>query len=442
MQPKTCYARSGDIHIAYQVVGDGPRDLVAVPGFVSNVEQVWEEPSIAYFYERLASFARLILLDKRGTGLSDPAATAPTLEERMDDVRAVMESAGSGRAALFGLSEGGVMAALFAATYPERTSGLVLCNSFARLVRSEDYPAGVPPERMEAVAELVETAWGEGDYLLRFAASVASEERYKRWAARWERMGASPGLASQLVRFNFEVDIRNVLPAISVPTLVLHCTGDPVITVSLGRYLAENIPDARFVELPGIDHWPWFGGSDRLIDEIEEFLTGVRHNPQPDRVLKTVLFTDIVGSTEHAAQTGDRRWRSVLASHHNVVRRELERFGGREVDTAGDGFLATFDGPARAVHCACSISKRMAELGIAIRAGLHTGEVEVIGDNVGGIAVHTGARVASKAGAGDVLVSSTVKDLVVGSGIRFDDLGRHRLKGVPETWRLYRVEAP
>jgi pimeloyl-ACP methyl ester carboxylesterase len=439
MEPETRYARSEDVHIAYQVVGVGPRDLVLVPPFVSHVEHYWEDPLVARFLTRLASFARLILFDKRGTGLSDrvPPDRLPTLEQRMDDVRAVMDAAGSRQAALFGPSEGGPMSALFAATYPERTTALVLYGTFASTVRDAAYPWAMDPQERRKVIEAIPEQWGRGTYAELLAPTLASDERFRSWWARLERLGASPGAAMALRRMNGQIDIRQTLSAIRVPTLVLHRTGDLDTSIEEGRYLAAHIPGARFVDLPGADHLPWAGDQDVLLDEVEEFLTGTRPAAEPDRVLATVLFTDIVSSTERAAELGDRRWRDVLFSHHAVVRRELDRFRGREVKTVGDGFLATFDGPARAVRCACAIRDGVGALGLSLRAGLHTGECELIGDDVGGIAVHIGARVAAKALTSEVLVSSTVKDLVVGSGIDFEDRGAHRLKGVPGSWRLF-----
>jgi pimeloyl-ACP methyl ester carboxylesterase len=434
MQPETQYARSGDVHIAYQVVGDGPRDLVLVPGFVSHVEMWWDEPHCARFLQRLASFSRLILFDKRGTGLSDRVAEQPTLEQRMDDVRAVMDVIGSARATLLGVSEGGPLSTVFAATYPERTDALILYGSFSA------FSSWVPtPEQLNQLLTGLEATWGTGGSLPRFAPSVADDPQFQQWWARRERQGASPGALIALMRMNSQIDIEDVLPAVRVPTLILHRTDDRVITVTAGRELADRIPGAKYVELPGDDHLPWVGDPDALLDEIEEFLTGARPAIEPDRVLATVLFTDIVGSTERLAQVGDRRWRELLGAHHAVVRRELERFRGREVNTAGDGFLATFDGPARAVRCAGAIRDAVRSVGLEVRAGVHTGEIELMGDDVGGIAVHIGARVAAGAGPGEILVSSTVKDLVAGSGLVFEDRGAHALKGVPGEWRLFRV---
>jgi pimeloyl-ACP methyl ester carboxylesterase len=442
MAPETRYARSGDVNIAYQVVGEGPLDLVYVPGWVSNIELMWEEPAMAHFLQRLASFSRLILFDKRGTGLSDRVSNEelPTLEQRMDDVRAVLEEVGSERAALFGHSEGGNMCVLFAATYPERTSALVTLGCFAkRRDPDDDYPWAPTAENREETVADVERNWGhfrpeDAEY---YAPSRVGDEQFIRNLEQYLRRGASPGAAAALLRMNSFIDVREVLPTIQVPTLVLHRTGDHDVNIEEGRYVAAKIPGAKFVELPGADHWIAAGNVDEIADEIEEFLTGTRPIPEPDRVLATVLFTDIVGSTERAAELGDRRWRELLGAHETAVRRELDRFRGREVDTAGDGFLATFDGPARAVRCAISAGDAVRQLGVEIRAGLHTGECELDGPKVRGIAVHTGARIASLAGAGEVLVSQTVKDLVSGSGLAFEDRGVHELKGVPGEWRVY-----
>ena len=442
MQPETQYARSRDVNIAYQVVGEGPRDLVYVPGWVSNIEMMWEEPAMARFLTRLASFSRLILFDKRGTGLSDRVSNEelPTLEQRMDDVRAVLEAVGCELAALFGHSEGGNMCALFAATYPQRTAALITLGSFAkRRDPDDDYPwAPTADEREETVAD-VERNWGHlrPEDIEYYAPSRSGDEQFVRNLERYFRRAASPGAAAALLRMNSHIDVREVLPTIRVPTLVLHRAGDHDVHVAEGRYLASKVPGAKFVELAGDDHWISAGDTDAIADEIEEFLTGTRPTPELDRVLATVLFTDIVGSTERAAQLGDRRWRELLGTHDAAVRRELDRFRGREVDTAGDGFLATFDGPARAVRCAVSAGEAVRGLGVEIRAGVHTGECELDGPKVRGIAVHTGARIASLAGPGEVLVSQTVKDLVSGSGLEFEDRGVHELKGVPGEWRVY-----
>ena len=438
--PATRYAKSGDVHIAYQVVGEGANDLVFVPGWVSHVEYAWEDPSFSDFLKRLASFSRLILLDRRGTGLSDRVAELPTLEERMDDVRAVMDAAGSERAAVFGVSEGGPMCMTFAATYPARTSALVLYGTFAKLARTPDYPIGAPESATAQFLERVEAAWGTGAISAElFAPSRASDERFRQSWARFERYAVSPSGARALIRMAADTDARGVLSAIHVPTLVIHRQGDLMNRLSGARYLAERIRGAKVVELPGADHFPWVGDTEAILGEVEEFLTGVRHGSEPDRVLATVMFTDIVRATETAAGLGDARWRGLLEGHHALVRDQLARFRGREIDTAGDGFLASFDGPARAVRCATAVSREVRRLGLEVRAGLHPGECEVMGEKLGGIAVHTGARVASLAAAGEVLVSGTVKDLVAGSGITFIERGTHTLKGIPGTWPLYAV---
>jgi class 3 adenylate cyclase len=433
------YAKSEDLHIAYQVVGDGPRDLVLVPPFVSNLELYWQEPLVERFLRRLASFSRLILFDKRGTGLSDRVAPQdlPALEQRMDDVRAVMDAARSERAAVLGFSEGGPMSAVFAATYPERTTALVLYGTFASTIRAADYPWAMDPQARESIIEAIPETWGEGTSVDELAPSLATDQRFKSWYGRVERMGASPGAAMALRRMNGQIDIRHVLPVIGVPTLVIHRSGDRDSSIEEGRYLADRIPEARFVELSGDDHFPWAGDQDSILDEVEEFLTGMRPGPEPNRVLATVMFTDIVGSTERASELGDHQWRGLLENHNALVREALVRFRGREIKTIGDGFLATFDGPARAIRCASSVRDQVPALGIQIRAGLHTGECELMGEDVGGIAVNIGARIMSKASPSQVLVSSTVKDLVAGAGIRFADIGTHRLRGVPGNWRLY-----
>ena len=441
MSPKTQYTRSGDLHIAYQVVGGRPLDLIYVPEWISHVELAWEEPTLAKFLRRLASFSRLIRFDKRGTGLSDrvPNDKLPTLEERTDDLRAVMDAAGSKQAAVFGVSEGGNLSAFFAATYPERTKALVLFGAFAKRIWSPDYPWAPKPEDREREYEMVERKWGELMDVEHYVPSKVGDEAFTQRLATYFRRSASPGAAIALLRMNTQLDIRHVLPTIRVPTLVVHRTGDRDANVEEGRWIAGQIPGARFVELPGEDHLPWVGDSDLVLGEIEEFLTGARPSPEANRVLATVLFTDIIGSTERAARLGDRFWCDLLDSHHALVRKELTRFHGREIKTVGDAFIATFDGPARAVRCACSIRDAISQLGIEIRAGLHTGEIELTGDDIGGIAVHIAARVGATAQASEVLVSSTVKDLSAGSGITFCDRGRQILKGVPDEWRLFAV---
>jgi class 3 adenylate cyclase len=440
VRPEVRYARSGGLFIAYQVFGQGPLDLVVAPGYMSNVEQNWEWPGYARFLERLSSFSRVILLDRRGTGLSDHASELLTFDDLMDDIRAVMDDAGSEQAAVLGGAEGGPMCILFAATFPERTSALILVTSYARRLWAADYPAGIKPEVDALVMQAYEHRWGrEPMGIHSLAPGLADDPAFRHWYMRAERFGGSPGAAMAWYRITADIDVRDVLPAIRVPTLVLHRTGDRAVPVEHGRYLANRIPGARYHELPGDDHVWVTGDADAILGEIEEFLTGVRSAPEPERVLATVMFTDIVGSTERAAALGDRRWRDVLESHHAVVRTQLARFRGREVDTAGDGFLATFDGPARAIRCALAISERVREIGVEVRVGLHTGEIELAGSDVRGIAVHIGSRVAGLAGPGEVLVSGTVKDLVVGSGLEFADRGTRVLKGVPGEWRTFAV---
>jgi len=429
--PETHYAKSGGVNIAYQVAGDGPIDLVYVPGWISHVELAWDLPDLARGFERLMSFSRLILFDKRGTGMSDPVPpdAPPTLEQRMDDVRVVMDAVGSERAAMLGASEGGQMSMLFAATYPERTTALAIFGSTAKRIWSPDYPWAPTWEERVAVFAETERHWTTMDWS-NLAPSLGAAEIAE--IARYYRRCASPGAALALVKMNTGVDVRHVLPTIRVPTVIMHRTDDRDAKVEEGRYIASKIPTARFVEFPGADHSWWTQDRDAILDEIEELVTGVRPAPEPNRVLATVLFTDIVESTQRVRELGDRAWAELLSRHHAVVRRELERFRGREVDTAGDGFLATFDGPARAIRCAVAVRETVRALGLEIRAGLHTGECELLGEKVSGIAVHTGARIASLANPGDVLVSSTVRDLVSGSGIEFEDRGEHTLKGVGE----------
>jgi pimeloyl-ACP methyl ester carboxylesterase/class 3 adenylate cyclase len=436
MLPTTRYAKSRDVHIAYQVFGDGPVNLVLAPPFVSNIENYWDEPDFSRWLLRLASYARIVMLDKRGTGMSDRVTELPGLDERMDDVRAALDAAGMEQAALFGISEGGPLTALFAATYPDRCRALVLYGTFAR------FASWLPtPEALAAFLDYIDEAWGSGGSLPMFAPSRQHDPAFQRWWGRFERLGASPAAAIALMRMNSQIDISDILPTIRVPTLVIHRTGDVTIDVEGGRFLAEHIPGARYVELPGTDHIPFVGENGmEIADLIGEFLTGSRAPIAADTVLATVLFTDIVGSTEKAISLGDRRWRDLLDNHHTIVRRNLERFRGREIDTAGDGFLATFDGPARGVRCACAIADDIRSLGIDVRAGLHTGECEIMGGKVGGIAVHIGARVAALAGPREVLVSSTVKDLVAGSGLRFGDRGSQSLKGIPGEWRIFAAE--
>jgi pimeloyl-ACP methyl ester carboxylesterase/class 3 adenylate cyclase len=430
------YAKSGDIHIAYQVMGNGPIDLVFVPGFISHLELNLENPWWSPIFWRLASFCRLIRFDKRGTGLSDRVGFMPTLEERMDDVRAVMDAVGLKRAALLGVSEGGPMSILFSATYPDRASALILYGTMARTAWAPDYPWGRPASQLAAWLKEVEEKWGDPQSVERTAPSLAGNEEYKRWVGRTQRASASPGAAAALIRMNNEIDVRHVLSAITVPTLVLHRTGDRSLNVNNGRYLAQHIQGAKYVELSGDDHLPWVGDMDTLCKEIEAFLMGMQSAPDPDRVLATALFTDIVDAAARAAEIGKRKWKELLHEYHSMVRGQLERYRGREIETAGDGFFATFDGPARAVRCGRSIADAVKGLNIQIRAGVHTGECEVIGKELSGIAVQIAARIMALAAPDEVLVSSTVRDLVVGSGLRFQGRGVYALEGIPGEWNL------
>ncbi len=438
MRPETRYARSGDVNIAYQVVGDGPIDLVVVPGWISNVDFAWEDPLYGDWMRRLTAFSRVIVFDKRGTGLSDRDVGDSTLEERMDDLRAVLAAAGSERAAIVGFSEGGSLAILFAATYPERVRALVLYGTFARVTEAPDYPAGALGQKaVDALRHALETAWGQGTTLEFMVPALKDNPRAREFMGRYERMCVSPRAGHAHLTWLLDLDVRPVARALRVPTLVVHRTGDRLIPVGSGRALAHEIPGARWVELPGDAHPPWAGDTAALVAEIQQFLTGSRASVEMERVLATVLFTDIVGSTERAVALGDRVWCDLLDRHHAIVRQEIERHRGHEVDTAGDGFLATFDGPARAVRCAKGIRDAVRSLGIEIRAGVHTGECERLNDKIAGIAVHTGARVMAQAGPGEILVSATVKDLVAGSGLEFREHGTHVLKGIPGEWRLF-----
>ena len=443
MEAPVRYAKTHDgVHIAYQVVGDGPLDMVCVPGWISNLEMAWDE-IIGPYTRRLASFSRLILFDKRGTGLSDrvPEAQLPDLETRMDDVRAVMDAVGADRAVVYGASEGGPLDTLFAATYPDRAIALILYGADARTAWAPDYPLGFTREELEREISSYQRGWGTGETateLLRAWAgpTVADDPRYVEWFAGFMRASASPGAAAALDRMNFDIDVRHVLPTIRIPTLVLARDCD----APAGRWMAEQIPGARYVQLSGQDHVPWIGDYLSLTNEIETFLKEISdEEAELDRFLATVLFTDISGSTQKAAELGDRRWKEVLERHHARVRGHLARYRGQEIDTAGDGFFASFDGPARAIRCAKAIAGSIDDLGIAVRAGLHTGECELIAGKIGGMAVHIGARVASMAKPGEILVSNTVKDLVAGSGLRFEDRGERELKGVEGSWRLYAV---
>ncbi len=434
--PEVHYARSGDLAIAYSVSGDGPIDVVLL-AMMTNVGYALQHPRIARMSDRLGSFARVILLDRRGTGLSDRPERLPDLEATMDDVRAVMDDAGSRRAAQIGSLEGAQVAALFAASHPDRTAALILYNPTARFLRAPDYPHGQSQEEFDMRLRAIREGWGRDAFMdgmyASMVPSLVDDEGFRRWFKTYFRLAASPAAALELYRAAMETDIREILPAIRVPTLVLYLASHR----AHAQYVAARIPNATAVELPGDDHW--LADSDVFLGEIEEFLTGMRRAPDTERVLATVLLTDIVGSTEQAADLGDRAWRDLLEMHHTLVRRELEQHRGREVNTTGDGFLATFDGPARAIRCALAIRDAVRDLGVEVRAGLHTGECELVDGKVEGIAVHLGARVASEALPGEVLVSSTVKDLVAGSGLEFTDRGEHELKGVPGTWRLYAV---
>ncbi len=443
MLPETRYARLGELHLAYQVIGEGPPDILLLDQWFGNLDTQWDVPPLADLRERLASFGRLIMFDKRGTGLSDsiPTSSLPTLAEFTADIPAVLDAVGSERPALIANIGGGILAMAFAAAYPDRLSSLILVDCFARYVEAPDYPIGVSEAEFAHGVDQAEAETGTGVMLDLFAPSVAKDERLRRTWARYERSAQSPGNTQAIVRLIYGSDLRDVLPDIRVPTLVIHRADAVSFPVEHGRYLAAHIPDSTYVELPGVDNLIWAGDQDAVVGEIQTFLTGIRPTPEPRRVLATVLFTDIVGSTQRAAELGDMRWQRLLADHNRVVRRLLERFGGREIRVVGDGFLATFDGPARAVRCAIAIRDGVRELGMDLRAGLHVGEIEVLPDDIAGIAVHLGARVSALAGAGEILVSSTVKDLVVGSGLAFDERGTHELKGIPGEWRLFAVQS-
>lgn len=435
--PTVKYAQSGDVDIAYQVIGDGPVDLVFMLGFVSNLEVIWEYPSYARVLQRLASFSRLILFDKRGTGLSDRRFGVPILEQRSDDIRAILEVVGSQQAAIFGFSEGGPMSLLFAAAHPERVSALILWGARAwnTEYRPEAQIAGKEPELLKAMRQ----EWGEPWAINGMAPSLADDAFFREWWAKYLRQGASPQEAYAVIQLYDEFDVRDILSTIHVPAMVLHRRNDRVVGVENGRYLAKEIPEAKYIELKGSDHLWWVGDTSWLGD-VEEFLTGIRPSKQPNRVLATVLFTDIVNSTQNALKRGDHQWRTILERHHHISEREITRFQGRAIKNTGDGFLATFDGPSRAIQCAQALREQVKRLGIEIRAGLHTGEIELIGDDVGGIAVHIAARVLSKAADDEVWVSRTVKDLVTGSGFRFREQGLFQLKGIPDEWPLFVVE--
>ncbi|WP_050932012.1 adenylate/guanylate cyclase domain-containing protein [Aestuariivita boseongensis] len=436
MRPETRYALSGELSIAYQVFGDGEQDLVFVPGWISNIDLFWDEPIVARFLSELSSFCRVILFDKRGTGLSDRGYGAATLEERMDDVRAVMDAVGSESATIFGYSEGGPMSVLFAATYPERTRALILAGSYASRRAHEGYTEGLSEADVNILLEKVRAAWGTPLDIEARIPSLADNPRFRNWWARFLRGGASPSAALALLRMNLEIDVRPILASVQAPSLILHSSRDQIVSCSSGRYLAENIPHAQMVEIDADDHVPFTETSERVLAEVRQFVTGQDRVQIEERILGTIMFTDIVGSTKIAHEIGDRAWTDTLAAHHDEVRNQLEIYGGREIKTTGDGFLAMFDGPARAIRCGHAIQSAMDAIGLRIRIGVHTGECTISGDDVSGIAVHIAARIGGMADAGQVLVSQTVRDLVAGSGIFFDNLGAHELRGVDGQWSI------
>jgi class 3 adenylate cyclase len=438
-RPQTSYAWNDGTALAHQVVGSSGPDLLFVPGSVTHLEVLWEEPRVSRFLTRLAGFSRLILMDPRGLGLSDRLTEVPTLEERVADLLSVLDAAQSETAALFGNADTGPACIAAAALNPDRISGLILCGTYAKASWSEDYPFGWKDEEWEEFRQFVKDDWGTTKLIEHAAPSLADDEAFRQWYATLDRLGASPRAVLLLGEMTLSVDVRPLLPQIAVPTLVMHRVGDRVNSIEHGRYLAARIPGARWVELPGEDFALWAGDTDTIVDEVEEFLTGRRGGAEPTHVVATVMFTDVVGSTERAQVLGDRAWADLLEVHHSRVRAELRRFGGREIDTAGDGFLASFDSPASAIKCAREVLRSVREIGVDLRIGLHTGECDVVGGKLRGIAVHIGARVASKAGAGEILVSQTVRDLVAGSVIEFQDRGSHELKGIPGEWRLYSV---
>ena len=443
MRPKTNFTKCGKINIAYQVIGEGLIDLVFVPGWVSNIGLMWDDPKMSEFLIRLASFTRLILFDKRGTGLSDRVHEASSLEERMDDISSVMDAVGSKKAVLFGHSEGGTVSTLFAATYPQRIVALVTFGIFAKRKYSIDYPWAPKDEDRKSFYQTIEEEWGNAEKmgLEWIMPSMADDKNYYEWFARYLCSAASPGAALALARMNTEADITNILSSIKVPTLVLHRTGDKDVKIEEAQYIANRIPNAKFVELPGIDHLFWVGDSYSVIAEIEEFITGVRPNEVFDRVLYTILFTDIVSSTKHLSRQGDKKWMKVLEQHNKIVRKEINRFNGKEIKTTGDGFIATFDGPSKAIRCAESIRKEVKILNIEITAGIHTGECEIYDNNdIGGIAVHVAARVLGKAEPSQILVTMTVRHLLGGTGLAFTDLGEVSLKGIEEDYRLFALQ--
>jgi class 3 adenylate cyclase len=439
--PEINYARSADgVHVAYQVLGDGPPDVVYANSFMSHIEVSWDYPPAVRFYERIAAFSRLVLFDRRGTGLSDPIVEHFTMEDRTDDIRAVMDAVDIDRAVLLGSSEGAMACVYFAALHPARVSALILFSPFIAGLTDDEYSWAWTQESVDVLFGGLENAWATGAGVELTNPSLVDDADARAWYARYFRLSASPSLVRTLMRHNLEVDIRDVLPAIGVPTLVLHRTDETWLDVGYGRYAASKIPGARLVELAGTDHYIWEQNSDAVAEEIEEFLTGVRRSRGPERSLKTVVFTDIVGSTERAREVGDERWRKLLDRHEAALQRQIARFEGQLVKTTGDGALALFDGPARAIRCGLAVREAMRGLGLEVRAGVHTGEVELRGDDVGGIAVHIAARVAASAGTGEVLVSRTVADLIAGSDVQLTDRGEYELKGIPERWRLFAVD--
>jgi class 3 adenylate cyclase len=438
--PRTRYVKSDDVHVAYQVIGDGPVDVLWVPGFVSNMEAGWQNPHMAALLRRLSSFCRLILFDKRGTGMSDRGSQIFTLEQRMHDVQVILDEIGSERAVLFGVSEGGPMSLLYAASYPERTAALVLYGSYAKRSWAPDYPFGWKDEQWERVLGNIEHNWGtpQGTSLAMWAPSLMKDPIAAERMASYFRASASPGAAAAIMKMNREIDVRTILPTIGTPTLILHRTGDRVSEIGHARYMAKHIPNAQLIELSGNDHSYWIGG-EVIVDHVEQFVTGRRQHRQPERMLATVMFIDIINSTERAAMLGDNAWRQLLEKFYSEVREVLQQYKGREVNTSGDGLLATFDGPARAVRCGGAIRDAVRTLGLEVRCGLHTGECEIVAEDLAGIAVHIGARVAHLAGASEILVSQTLRDLVAGSGLTFEPHGSHVLRGVPGEWQLYRA---
>ena len=436
-KPTTRYAKCDQISIAYQVFGDGPLDLVYIPGWVSNIDYMWEDPDLASMLEGLSRICRVIMFDKRGTGLSDRDVGFPTLDERMDDLSAVMDAAGSKRAALLGFSEGGNLAMLFGASFPERVSHLILFSCFARRLWAPDYPWASTPEAREASIREIEASWGEQSAVEWLAPSRLTDTVFANWLATYLRQSASPGAATTILRLNSEIDVRDILPTISVPTLILHRRGEIHVEFADAEFLADRIPGSKLVSLPGQDHLPWTEDQEPILDAIEPFLTGTRREAVSDRLLATILITDIVGSTETAVTLGDEAWKRTLNAHNGIVRSELARHRGREINTTGDGFVAAFDAPARAIGCAFDVAGRLEQHGIQIRAGVHTGECQVDGNSLGGVAVHICARIANLAAAGEIVVSRTVKDLVVGSGFEFTERGTHDLKGVPDKWTVF-----